>query len=429
MSHQSTLGRGLKLGRLGLTLTGSYLGYQVQNLLLSRAQKDLRRRRFRQNASRVVRQELESLKGPMMKLGQLLSLQSHVLPEEVIGELAHLQMRAPGMHPSLARAQFKSSVGKFPEEVFRQFAPEPFAAASLGQVHRAITRQGHDVAVKIQYPAIKTAIENDFKLLRSATFPGRLTGHVPAALLKEVERGFLEETDYLKEGQNAEFFRKELRCFPYLSIPEIDWELTTDRVLTMSFVGGAPLAQFLKSRPSQRLRDLIGCRLFELFHFQVQQLQALHADHHPGNYLFRSDGRIGLVDFGCVKRFSMDLADVARCCVERAWSQSAAKAEHVLRLVFGPGVVMSRGRIMLSVLETLADILFPRTGSPLVNFGEPTLLNSLSQALGKAVRNKLCNPEFAFISRTELGLYCLLHQLGARVNATEICRRVGSWSD
>src|SRR5262249_50543131 len=130
-----------------------------------------RRRKFQKQSSQKVREELGSLKGAAMKLGQLLSLQTHVLPEEALTELANLQMQAPAMHPTLARAQFRSSLGKDPEEVFSKFEEQPFAAASLGQVHRAITRSGETVAVKIQYPAIRTAIENDLKLLRSATLP------------------------------------------------------------------------------------------------------------------------------------------------------------------------------------------------------------------------------------------------------------------
>src|SRR5204863_7895220 len=134
---------------------------------------------FQKHASQRVRDELGVLKGPLMKIGQLLSMQSKTLPKHVVLELANLQMRAPGMHATLARAQFKGSLGKYPEEVFREFDPEPFAAASLGQVHRALTRNGEKAAVKIQYPGIRAAIENDFKLLRSATWPARISGHVP----------------------------------------------------------------------------------------------------------------------------------------------------------------------------------------------------------------------------------------------------------
>src|SRR5688572_15930848 len=159
---QSRIGRGLRIGKLGLSLTGSYLGYQFQNLFLDDRERPEKRKSFQKKAAQQIRKELESLKGPVMKLGQVLSMQSQMLPEEVLSELANLQMRAPAMHPTLARAQFKASFGKFPEEVFWEFSPEPFAAASLGQVHRAVTKAGEKVAVKIQYPAIRTAIEHDF---------------------------------------------------------------------------------------------------------------------------------------------------------------------------------------------------------------------------------------------------------------------------
>ena len=142
------LQRGFRIGKLGFGLVGSYLGYQAQNLLLSESGKAQRRARFQQRASQRVSGELGALKGAAMKFGQLLSMQSRVFPEETLRELAALQMHAPGMHATLARAQFKASMGKFPEDVFREFDPEPFAAASLGQVHRAMTRKGEMMAPK-----------------------------------------------------------------------------------------------------------------------------------------------------------------------------------------------------------------------------------------------------------------------------------------
>jgi len=428
--HAGALTRGFRLGKLGLTLTGSYLGYQAQNLLLGEKNRPERQRNLQQQTSRRVRKELQSLKGAAMKLGQLLSLQTHALSEEAIQELANLQMHAPGMHPSLARAQFKSSCGKYPEEVFREFEPEPFAAASLGQVHRAVMRNGENVAVKIQYPAIRAAIENDFKLLRSATLPGRLTGHAPVAILDEVQRGFLEETDYINEGRNLEFFGKSLGGIPFLTIPKVHWPLTTDRVLTMSFVEGATVADFLEGKPSPAVRNLIGSRLVELYYFQLHRLKALHADHHPGNYLLQPDGRIGLVDFGCIKRISFDVTDLIRCCAAQSWRDGEKAARHVLGLVFGPDVPYARARKMLSILDEMAGTLYPNPkGNPagtLVDFGEPKLLNILTRTLKSALRDKLTNPEFAFTSRADLGLYSLLHQLRAKVNCTEIWRRVSA---
>jgi predicted unusual protein kinase regulating ubiquinone biosynthesis (AarF/ABC1/UbiB family) len=418
------LARGFRLGKLGLTLSGSYLGYQAQNLWLGEERRAERQQRFQQRASRRVRKELQSLKGAAMKLGQIFSLQTHALSEDALKELATLQMHAPAMHPSLARAQFKSSFGKYPDEFFREFDPEPFAAASLGQVHRAVTKSGEKVAVKIQYPAIRASIENDFKLLRSATFPSRLTGHTPTALFDEIERGFIEETDYVHEGKNLDFFGTGLSDFSYLTIPRAYWDLTTVRVLTMSFVEGLTMSAFLKAKPSQAIRDSIGTHLVELYYFQLHKLKTVHADHHPGNYLFQEDGRIGLVDFGCVKRIAFDATDLINCVVARTWRDSENAARHALGLVFGRNVPFRRAHKTLPMLEEMAEILHPEGDQSVVNFGNAKMLHTLGGAMGVILRDKLANPEFAFISRADLGLYSLLHQLHAHVNCKEIWRRV-----
>ena len=425
MKETDALHRGLRLGKLGLSLTGSYLGYQAQNIFLSDERRDQRRREFQTRSSRRVREELGTLKGAAMKLGQLLSLQTQALSEEAIMELANLHMHAPGMHPTLARAQFKSSMGDVPEAFFRSFDDEPFAAASLGQVHRAVTHDGEKAAVKIQYPAIRSAIENDLKLLRSATLPARLTGHAPADIIDEIQRGFLEETDYLREGKNIEFFGRELSRFDYLTIPRVYWDLTSERVLTMSFVEGDGMRSFLDKKPSQPTRDLIGERLVELFYTQLHRLRCLHADHHPGNYLFQRDGGIGLIDFGCVKRINFDVSELIRSCVNRTWRRGEKETGQILRLVFGPQVPIARARNMLPTLEAMAGILHPegKRADPVVDFGKAQLLHALTKALKKAVQDKVTNAEFAFISRAELGLYSLLHQLKARVNVGEIWRR------
>lgn len=423
---RSTLGRGFQLGRLGLSLVGSYLGYQAQNFLLGEGQRTERKARFHKEASRRVRDELGVLKGPMMKLGQMLSMQSKALPKDVVLELANLQMRAPGMHATLARAQFKGSLGRYPEEVFREFDPEPFAAASLGQVHRAVTRNGEKVAVKIQYPAIRSAIENDFKLLRSATWPARMSGHIPTGLVDELRRGILEETDYVHEAGNLEFFRKELSKLTYLSIPKVYRELSTDRVLTMSYIEGEILSDFMKRNPSAAVRDLIGVRLLEMQATQFHWLKAVHADHHPGNYLFRPDGAIGLIDFGSVKRFTLEISELLQCYAERTWQKGEVAARHFLKLTFGPKVPYKRACKVLPLLEPLCDVYYPRDAgaNAVLDFRDPKLHQIISRFQQAILREKLIDPEQALIGRAQMGLDHMLYELGARANVLEIEHRV-----
>ncbi|MCI0536677.1 MAG: AarF/ABC1/UbiB kinase family protein [Verrucomicrobiales bacterium] len=428
VKNKTGFGRGIRIGRLGASLTGSYLAYQLQNLFFGQDEIEHRKRTFQKTTSRRIRKELEELKGPVMKLGQILSMQGQALPPEVIEELAHLQARAPAMHPTLARAQFKAVLGKEPEDVFQTFESEAFAAASLGQVHRATTKAGEKVVVKIQYPAIRTAIENDFRLFRSATFPGRLLGHLPDSILEEAESGFLRETDYEQEADNIEFFREHLAPLEYMRLPRVYREWSGNRVLTMSFVEGQSLGEFMGGKPPRRLRNLIGERLAELYHFECRCAKAIHADPHPGNYLFASDGSIGLVDFGCVKYFSPEFAEIVRCFMGRVWERGEDEYARMLRLTFGKKTSPSnaKAREMLDAAIDFFHVIFPsrKPGETEVNFGDPTVIGRLTEMFRKSIQNKITNPEFVFASRAELGLYNLLHRLEAKVDTAEVMKRV-----
>jgi predicted unusual protein kinase regulating ubiquinone biosynthesis (AarF/ABC1/UbiB family) len=419
------IGRGFRIGKLGLGLTGSYLGYQVQNLFLDKHERPERRKSFQTKAARRIREELQSLKGPVMKVGQMLSMQSHMLPEEVLNELANLQMRAPAMHPTLARAQFHASFGKYPEQVFRHFTGEPFAAASLGQVHRAVTRDGQDVAVKIQYPAIRSAIEDDFKLLRSAALPARLTGHATESMFAEVERGMLEETDYVNEGRNIDFFRERLKPLDFVRVPLVRWDLSNDRILTMSFIAGEPLVDFLANKkPAQPMRNSIGARLLELFDLQLHRFHVIHADPHPGNYLVESGGTIGLVDFGCVKKFSAEFIEMMKAFEDRIWLRGEDQSKRLARLIWG-GAISNKPRLESKLIKhaiEFYEMLFPSRGSSgsAIDFGDATILKSMFGIFNECLRNKAVNPEFAFYSRAEMGLYNLLHLLRARIDTSAV---------
>jgi predicted unusual protein kinase regulating ubiquinone biosynthesis (AarF/ABC1/UbiB family) len=417
--------RAARLFQLGAGLAGGYLGYRLKRPFLDKERANGERQKLRRNNARQVREELQGLRGPVMKLGQALSMQTHLLGPDLVEELSALQMHAPPMHPTLMRAQFKVSMGKYPEDVFGSFESEPFAAASLGQVHWATTKSGEDVAVKIQYPAMREAIESDFTALRAAGFAARLTGHLQEAIIREVQRGILEETDYLNEAKNLEHFRKALAPLGFIRIPKTHPQLSSDRVLTMSRVPGMRLQDFLNTSPSQELRDTHGAGLTRLFFYQLFRVGALHADPHPGNYLFNTDGTIGLVDFGCVKYLK---PEVARCYAQfwsREWATDRKLFAEIIRVIFGPKVSPDEPRVRrcMSGIKRFYDEFHPLGDPPrTLDVGDPKFMDSLSELAKILLKDKFLSPEFVFLSRTESGMCNLLHILKARVPTTQIAR-------
>jgi predicted unusual protein kinase regulating ubiquinone biosynthesis (AarF/ABC1/UbiB family) len=419
------MGRAARLARLGAGIAGRHLAYQLQRPFVDAQRSTEQRRALGRKNARQLRAELQELRGPIMKVGQALSMQTHLFDAEIAEELAGLQAQAPPMHPSLMRAQFKSAFGKYPEEVFRSFEPEPFAAASLGQVHWAVTKGGEEVAVKIQYPAIREAVETDFQLLRRAGFAARWSGHLQDAVVREAERGILEETDYAREARNLEFFRKHLAPLPFMHVPKVYHELSCEQVLTMSRVGGLRLLEFLKTNPSRQLRDQLGTSLTRLFFFQLFRVQALHADPHPGNYLFNQDGTIGLVDFGCVKYLK---PEVVRCYGQfwsRQWTHDATLFAEIIRVIFGPKVSPEERRVRrcMHEIKRFYDEFHPLTERPVVlDLGDARFMEGLGQLAKTLVKHKFLSPEFLFLSRTESGMCNLLHTMKARVATTQVAR-------
>jgi len=334
-------------------------------------------------------------------------------------------MHAPPMHPTLMRAQFKAALGNCPEEVFRSFDAEPFAAASLGQVHWALTRSGEEVAVKIQYPAMREAIESDFRALRSAGIAARLTGYLKDSIISEAERGILEETDYIQEAKNIDFYRKALAPLDFICLPKVHHALSSDRVLTMSRVPGLRLKDFLTTNPSRELRDKLGGGLTKLFFFQMFCIKALHADPHPGNYLLNDDGTIGLVDFGCVKFLKPEVVKCYKQFWSREWVGNPKLYAELIRVVFGPKVSPKEPRVQrcMNAIHHFYDKFHPLDRNPKVlELADPKFMDDLGKLAKILVSNKFLSPEFLFLSRAESGMCNLLHILGSRVPTTQIAR-------
>ncbi|HTJ22192.1 MAG TPA: AarF/ABC1/UbiB kinase family protein [Gemmatimonadaceae bacterium] len=419
--------RGLKIAGLSLDVAGSYLGYFVQRPFVD--DKDAHLANAHARAGRRIRANMQELRGPMMKLGQMLSLQGGVLPDDLIAELSTLQMQAPGMHPSLVRAQFRASMRQNPESLFRKFDDEPFAAASLGQVHRAVTPDGDRVAVKIQYPGIRDAIATDFKLLRAAALPARASGHMPGSALTELERQILAETDYVREADNTESFRANLQPLGFVDVPRVYRKLSSERVLTMEMIDGEQIESLLAHRPSQAQRDIIGAQLVELLFFQILRIGAFHADPNWGNYLFRPDSSIGLIDFGCVKHLDPRFVDHLREVYlypgprdSAEFRRLIAKRYELFDLKASPATI--------EAFSTLSDGFYRRVYPPeperdgdAIDFRDPELIRQYVRQCNAVTKSKGILPEYVLFARAEMGLYNTLHKLKARVPMSAIVRR------
>jgi predicted unusual protein kinase regulating ubiquinone biosynthesis (AarF/ABC1/UbiB family) len=414
---------------MGMGVAGSYVGYLLQRAFLGEDRRKRRLSAAHANAARRMTREMSALRGPAMKLGQTLSLHAGILPDETIAELTALQREAPGMHPSLVRAQFKASMNRQPEDLFARFDEEPFAAASLGQVHRATLRDGTSVAVKIQYPGIRDAVANDFAWFRTVSKPAQATGHLPAGAIDELERQIVAETDYIREADNLERFHEGLAPLGYAVVPRVFRELSSSRVLTMTFVPGLHLDDFLASRPSQAVRDRAGEHLMDLFNFQLLQLHALHADPHPGNYLFRDDGGIGIVDFGCVKYltppFVEDLRGIMLFPGPRDSDEFRELLDQRYRLM-GGRITPAARRTLVRFAERFYQRVFPwqpERDDERFDFGNADFLREYLRGSQELFRAKGTLPEYIFLARAEIGLYQALHRLRARVATSRIVRR------
>lgn len=209
------------------------------------------------------------------------------------------------MHFSLLREVVKSELGKDPSELFASFDKEPFAAASIGQVHRAKLKSGEEVAVKIQYPGIGRAIQADLRNLMALIFPMRLTrfGESIKGQCEAVRHMLVQEVDYIQEAQNMREARALFTAEDGIVVPRVFDEYSGSRVLTTQYLPGQDLNTFLASSPSQEQRDDFGAKISRAW-FRMYFANASYSDPHSGNYIFMDDGRLGLVDFGCIQRFT-----------------------------------------------------------------------------------------------------------------------------
>jgi predicted unusual protein kinase regulating ubiquinone biosynthesis (AarF/ABC1/UbiB family) len=300
--------RMFSVGRLTTAVGGSYLWQALKRPFqsASRADRALLEAHIR-NAERVVGSSKE-LRGAFMKLAQMLSMRQDIFPTEALEVLSVVQSAVPPMPWAQVRQVLVDELGAPPEERFGRFEHEAFAAASLGQVHRAETKSGEAVAVKVQYPGVAKTVRDDVKnvqaLLRILTAIARDVMRQDfdrEEVAAELEARLAEELDYRQEAKNLARFRKLLADDPEVEIPLVHAKLSTSRVLTMSFLEGYPIQDIMAPGVDDDLKDWVGLKLFRLFWRQVLEFGVLHTDPHPGNYLVTHHPHIGILDFGAIR--------------------------------------------------------------------------------------------------------------------------------
>jgi predicted unusual protein kinase regulating ubiquinone biosynthesis (AarF/ABC1/UbiB family) len=393
---------------------------------------------------------LGNMKGALMKLGQMASYLDQGLPEPVREALAELQADAPPMSAALAAQVVEEELGKPPDELFATWDERPIAAASIGQVHRAMTHDGRAVAVKVQYPGVGEAIRADLDnagLLFGAMgmlFPGL----EPEPLVAELRERLLEELDYRLEAANQRRFGAFYAGHPFIHVPAVVDELCTERVLTTELAEGVRF-DVVAREWTQAERDLAAEAIFRFVFGSLYRLHAFNGDPHPGNYLFRPGGHVTFLDFGLVKRFDADevqlIGDMlAAMVIER-------DIVEYRRLIEGIGMLAPGNRFSDAEVQDYFGHFYDFVQRDEVStitseYASETVRRffDASGPYGPIMRAANVPPTFVIIQRINLGLYAILGQLHATANwrriseelwpfvgrppSTELGRRAAAWA-
>lgn len=309
-----------KLKRASITgLTAAKIGikhasYRARTLISTDSRKDKLKKDHEENLGKLIFSVLSQLKGTALKVSQLLSMEADILPKNIRNQLINACHQAPPINRALVRKQVIQELGDKPTNRFKYFNPEAFAAASIGQVHRAETFDGQKIAVKIQYPGIASTIESDIKIIEKLFWTISKTSNllppkiVIDLIMKEMQDRLREEVNYEVEAESLKWFRKNLTLDGVI-IPKVVDDLSAKRLLTLEMLDGLHLKEWLETNPSQNDKNRLGQLLFDFFWYSVYKLNRINADPHPGNFLFMPDGNLGVLDFGCVRSLNAEFVE------------------------------------------------------------------------------------------------------------------------
>jgi len=411
--------RSAKFVKTGFQIGGNYIKHYSKKLF----NPDLSRDELNENNASDIYNSLSELKGSALKIAQMISMDRNMLPKAYVNKFSQSQYNAPPLSGPLITRTFVKSFGKSPEKLFDSFNPVSTNAASIGQVHQA-TLGDKKLAVKVQYPGVAASISSDLKMVKPFAF--RLLGINEKELnvyIKEVEERLLEETDYKLEVRRSIEFSKACSKLKNTVFPTYYPELSSDKIITMDWMEGLHLKEFLATDPSQALRNKIGQALWDFYNFQQYELKAVHADPHPGNFLITPDEKLAIIDFGCIKEIPEDFYNPF---FDLIWQdlmkdkQATIDAFRKLGLIQQNDNAKQIAFYYKSYKEMISLFALPYAGKAF-DFSKPDFFENIyawSDKITKLPEFKQPRgvKHFIYINRTNFGLYMILNDLQATVN-------------
>jgi len=418
----SKVKRAAKLIATGAKLGGNYAKYYAKSAI---GDKEEAKKQLDKDNADDIYNSLSELKGSALKVAQIMSMDKNTLPKAMIEKFSLAQYSAPPLSYPLVVKTFRQTFGKTPTELFDTFSKKAINAASIGQVHLA-EKDGKKLAVKIQYPGVAESVHSDLAMVKPIAV--RMLGLNEKELkhyFEEVESKLIEETDYVLELKQSIEISEGSKDLEGICFPKYYPELSGKRVLTMDWIEGMHLDQFLKTNPSQEIRNLIGQRLWNMYDYHVNKLRMIHADPHPGNFLFRKDGTIGVIDFGCIKHIPEDFYRQYFQLINPDYVKDDVKLRELfyyLEFLYKDDTEEVADFFFNIFKESLLLLIHPFTLEEF-DFSDEDYFNKIYAKGEELSKSKDIRKNGAargsrhilYINRAYFGLFSILHQLGATV--------------
>ncbi|MEM6517295.1 MAG: AarF/UbiB family protein [Bacteroidota bacterium] len=417
----SKIQRATKLVSTGAKVGVNYLKYYGDKLTKSEVEA---KENLNNNNASDIYDGLKQLKGSALKVAQMLSMEKSIMPQAYVEKFSLAQFSVPPLSPPLVIKTFKKYFGKTPNEIFDTFNATSVNAASIGQVHVA-EKDGKKLAVKIQYPGVAESIASDLAMVKPiAMSMFNIKGKGSEKYFKEVEDKLVEETNYILEVEQSKEISKACSHIPNLKFPNYYEELSSERIITMDYMKGEHLSEWVAHNQNEAMAQQVGQALWDFYMYQIHVLKKVHADPHPGNFLISKDGKLIALDFGCMKVIPddfyipyFDLASPEHISDAKYFKNKLYELE-ILRDDDSPSEVDFFTDMFHEMLSLFTQPLQTET----FDFSNPDFFGKISE-LGQKYSNNTelrkmnanrGSKHFIYMNRTFFGLYNLMFDLKAK---------------